>query len=219
VLPAYPVLAVLVALRLGEATEAGVPQERSWRTRAAAALFVVVPIVAFFVVRHEEPGFESATLGLVLLSAVGLWVLASGAEILRTERNAVVALALGMLATYAIVLAWFTPIIGAFTSDRDLVAELRSAALPPDRVVVHKVRPFSFLFYSGWPIVYKVPEDEYRAALLGPGRVYVLTKPSRLETLMKTDPPLELRKIAGNHRRVVFERVDRLQESGDARLP
>jgi hypothetical protein len=49
--------------------------------------------------------------------------------------------------------------------------------------------------------------------------VYVLTKPSRLETLMKTDPPLELRKIAGNHRRVVFERVDRLQESGDARLP
>jgi dolichol-phosphate mannosyltransferase len=223
VLPAYPVLAVLVATWLGELESEGEPRARSWLTRAAAIVYLLLPPAVYFVVRHEEPGFEWAALGLTALPLVGIVALLSGRLIFQTERGAVTVLAAGMIATYAVVLAWFSPAIGQFTSDRDLVAELRRAGPPPDRVVVHKVRPFSFLFYSGWPIVYKVSEDEYRVALTGPGRVYVLTKPSRLPTLVEIDPPLELREIAGNHRRLVLERVDSpvlpRNAGEDSRLP
>jgi 4-amino-4-deoxy-L-arabinose transferase-like glycosyltransferase len=223
VLPAFPALAVLVATWLGELDARGEPRARSWLTGAAALLYLVLPPAVYFVVRHEEPGFEWAAIGLVTLPLVGIAALWSRRPVLRTERGAVAVLAVGMLATYAVVLAWFSPVIGEFTSDRDLVAELRRRGPPPDRVVVHKVRPFSFLFYSGWPIVYKVSEDEYRAALTEPGRVYVLTKPSRRATLLPVDPPLALHEIAGNHRRMVLERVDspssRQGTGGDSRLP
>jgi len=224
VLPAYPALAVLVSTWLGELESEGRPRARSWLTRAAALVYLLLPPAVYFVVRHEEPGFERAALGLATLPLVGIAALSSVRRLVfKTERGAVTVLAAGMVATYAVVIAWFAPVIGEFTSDRDLVAELRRAGPPPDRVVVHKVRPFSFLFYSGWPIVYKVSEDEYRAALTGPGRVYVLTKPSRLGTLVAIDPPLELREIAGNHRRLVLERVDSpvlpRNAGEDSRLP
>jgi 4-amino-4-deoxy-L-arabinose transferase-like glycosyltransferase len=223
VLPAFPALAVLVATWLGELESRGERRARSWLTGAAALLYMLLPPAVYLVVRHEEPGFEWAAVGLATMPLVGIAALWSRQTVFRTERGAVAALAVGMLATYAVVLAWFSPVIGRFTSDRDLVAELRRAGPPPDRVVVHKVRPFSFLFYSGWPIVYKVSDDEYRAALTEPGRVYVLTKPSRLPTLLEVDPPLALKEIAGNHRRMVLERVDSpssSREAGeDSRLP
>ena len=206
VLPAYPVLAVLVAVWLGDETTRARPRRCSWLTRAVALVYLLVPVAVYFVIRHEEPGFESVAGSLVLLPLAGVAVLWPRADALRTEHGATVVLAVAMLATYAVVLTWFSPVVGRFTSDRDLVATLARLGPPPDRVVVHKVRPFSFLFYSGWPIVYKVSDDEYRAALTAPGRVYVLTKPARAATLVATDPPLVLREIAGTHRRVVFER-------------
>ena len=58
-----------------------------------------------------------------------------------------------------------------------------------------------------WPVVYKVTEDEYRAALTRPGRVLVLTKESRLDSLPATQPPVRLREIARNHRHVLYERL------------
>jgi hypothetical protein len=112
-----------------------------------------------------------------------------------------------LIATYAMALLLFAPTVGRLTSDRDLVSAAREAGPAPDTVVVHRVRPFSFLFYSGWPVVYKVTDDEYRAALTAPGRVLVLTKESRRESLPATEPPVELREIARNHRHVLYERL------------
>jgi len=114
-----------------------------------------------------------------------------------------------LVATYVVALVGFAPAVGRLTSDRDLVAAIAGEEPPPDAVVVHRVRPFSFLFYSGWPVVYKVTEAEYRAALTRPGRVLVLTKDSRLDSLPATDPPLQLREIARNHRHVLYERQPR----------
>jgi hypothetical protein len=106
-----------------------------------------------------------------------------------------------------VALIWLAPAVGRLTSDRDLVAAVADRGSPPDAVIAHRVRPFSFLFYSRWPIVYKVSDDEYRAALTRPGRVLVLSKESRVGSLPATDPPLQLREIARNQRHVLYERL------------
>ena len=223
VLPAYPPLAILVATWLGDVTTREPARSATWLTRATAVIYLVVPAVVYFVIRHEEPGFESVAAGLLGLPLAALLVLRPMTPTLSSERGATMALALALLATYAVVLMWLSPVLGRFTSDKDLALSLAATAPPPDRVVVHKVRPFSFLFYSHWPLVYKVSDDEYRAALTGPGRVYVLSKRSRIATLTATDPPIELREIASNHRHVVFERVElptqRNVPREDTRLP
>jgi hypothetical protein len=118
-----------------------------------------------------------------------------------------VAMSCALIGTYALALVWFGPDVGRLTSDRDLAAAAIAAGPRPDAVVVHRVRPFSFLFYSGWPVVYKVTDEEYRAALSRPGRVLVLTKESRLESLSAIDPNVQLREIARNHRHVLYERL------------
>jgi hypothetical protein len=159
------------------------------------------------VLRHEEPGFEHVALALLPTAVAGAWALFSRRGPLATERGAMVVMSCALIGTYATALACFAPEVGRLTSDRDLAAAAIASGPPPDAVVVHRIRPFSFLFYSGWPAVYKVTDDEYRTALMRPGRVLVLTKDSRLDSLPATDPPVPLREIARNHRHVLYERL------------
>ena len=203
VLPAYPALAVLVARCLNECH----PHPRGRSCAAAAAFCVLSAPAAFLVLRLEEPGFEFLAWVLLPTVVAGVCVLVARKGALATQRGAIVALSCALIGVYALALGWLAPVAGRLTSDRDLVAAVADEGPRPDAVVVHRVRPFSFLFYSGWPVVYKVSEEEYRTALAGPGRVLVLTKDSRLDSLPVTDPPTRLREIARNHRHVVFERL------------
>ena len=203
VLPAYPALAVLAARWMNETH----PRARGVLSALAAAIFLVSAPVAYVVLRLEEPGFEHLAWALLPTAAAGAWVLASRRGALATERGAIVAMSCALIVTYAVALVWFAPEVGRLTSDRDLAVTAAAGGPRPDAVVVHRVRPFSFLFYSGWPIVYKVTEAEYRAALTRPGRVLVLTKESRLDSLPATQPPVRLREIARNHRHVLYERL------------
>jgi 4-amino-4-deoxy-L-arabinose transferase-like glycosyltransferase len=205
VLPAYPALAVLAARWLNHEQR----RPRGAMSATAAVIFLLSAPAAYLVLLSEEPGFEHLAWALLPTAAAGAWVLASRRRVLATERGAFVAMSCALVATYAVALVGFAPAVGRLTSDRDLVAAVAGEGPPPDAVVVHRVRPFSFLFYSGWPVVYKVTEDEYRAALTRPGRVLVLTKDSRLDSLPATDPPLQLREIARNHRHVLYERRSR----------
>jgi len=202
VLPAYPALAVLTARWLNETR----PRPRSALSAVAASIYLMTGPVAYFVLRREEPGFEHMALALLPVTVAGAWVLLSRGRTVATERGTMVALSCALVASYAAALVWFSPDVGRLTSDRDLARAVREMP-PPDAVVVHRVRPFSFLFYSGWPLVYKVSDEEYRAALIKPGRVLVLTKLSRLDSLPETDPPVRLREIARNHRHVLYERL------------
>lgn len=206
VLPAYPPLALLVARHLNLAGAAAGARS-GLIARTAGLLYLASPLAAWIVLAREEPGFEHLAAALLPVAAAGAWVLVSRHGRLAEERTAVIALAAATLATYLIALGVFGPSVGRLTSDRDLVAALRAVEAKPDVVLVHKVRPFSFLFYSDWPLLYKVPNDVYRAALTGPGRVWVLTKDSRLATFPSGDPPVALREIARNHRHVVLERL------------
>jgi hypothetical protein len=172
----------------------------------AALIFLLAAPAAYLVLRVEEPGFEHLAWALLPMGVAGAWVLGSRRSMLATERGAIMAMSCALVATYAAALVGFAPAVGRLTSDRDLVVAAAGCGPPPDAVVVHRVRPFSFLFYSGWPVVYKVTEDEYRAALTKPGRVLVLTKDSRLDSLPAIDPALQLREIARNHRHVLYER-------------
>lgn len=203
VLPAYPVLALLAARWLNDEH----PRARGLSSATAALIFLLSAPAAWFVLRMEEPGFEVLACALLPTAAAGAWVAASRQAALATERGAIVAMSCALVATYAVALLLFGPAVGRLTSDRDLVAAAAGKGPPPDAVVVHRVRPFSFLFYSGWPVVYKVADEEYRAALTRPGRVLVLTKDSRLDSLPSTDPPVQLREIARNHRHVLYERM------------
>ncbi len=204
VLPAYPALAVLAARWLNDEHA----RPRGWLSVTAAGIFMLSAPAAYVVLRLEEPGFEGLAWALLPAAAAGAWVLTARRRRPVTERGAIVTLSCALLAVYAVAVVAYGPAVGRLTSDRDLVATITAtSASPPEAVVVHRVRPFSFLFYSGWPVVYKVSDAEYRAALSRPGRVLVLTKESRLDTLPATDPPAELREIARNHRHVVYERL------------
>jgi 4-amino-4-deoxy-L-arabinose transferase-like glycosyltransferase len=202
VLPAYPALAVLAARWLNDThpRPSGVPSSM------AAVIFLLSAPLVHLVLEREEPGFEQAALALLPTTAAGAWALISARRTQATERGMMIALACALISSYAAALLWFAPDVGRLTSDRDLVAAV-SEGPRPDALVVHRVRPFSFLFYSGWPVVYKVSDEEYRAALTKPGRVWVLTKASRLDSLPVTNPPLRLREIARNHRHVLYERL------------
>jgi 4-amino-4-deoxy-L-arabinose transferase-like glycosyltransferase len=202
VLPAYPALAVLAARWLNETH----PRPREAFSAIAAVIFLLTAPVAYLVLCREEPGFEHMALALLPTTAAGAWALFSRRGALVTERGAMVMLSCAMVISYAAAVVWFAADVGRLTSDRDLAQVVR-AGPPPDAVVVHRVRPFSFLFYSGWPVVYKVTDEECRAALIKPGRVLVLTKPSRVDSLPETDPPVRLREIARNHRHVLYERL------------
>jgi 4-amino-4-deoxy-L-arabinose transferase-like glycosyltransferase len=204
VLPAYPALAILVARWLDERPS----RPAGLSCRGVAFAYLASPVVGYIVLRAEEPGFEGLAWTLVPVALVGSAVLVSRRGPLGRARDAIVAMCCATILTFVVALFGYAPLAAVFSSDQDLVAELSGRGPPPDVVVVHKVRPFSFLFYSGWPLVYKVPEDEYRAALTMPGRVWVLTKDSRLPTFPAVVPSLGLREIARNHRHVVLERID-----------
>lgn len=203
VLPAYPAFAVLAARLLNDEHA----RRRGVLSAIAAVIFVLAAPAAYSVLRREEPGFEYLALALVPTAAAGAWALLSRRMALATERGVIAAMSLALVGTYAIALTWFAPEVGRLTSDRDLAVAAMAAGPRPDAVVVHRVRPFSFLFYSGWPVVYKVSDDEYRAALTRPGRVLVLTKEARVESLPTTEPAVQLREIARNHRHVLYERL------------
>lgn len=204
VLPAYPALAVLAARWLTDEQA----RPKGALSAIAAAIFLLSAPAAYVVLRLEEPGFEGLAWALVPAAAAGAWVLLSKRRWPLTERGAIATLSGALVAVYAGAVILYGPTVGRLTSDRDLVAAVAAqSSATPDAVVVHRVRPFSFLFYSGWPVVYKVTEEKYRAALTSPGRVLVLTKESRLNSLPATDPPIEVREIARNHRHVVYERL------------
>lgn len=207
VLPSYPVLALLVACWLDSESDA---EERAARiaVHVTSVVFLMAPFVAYGVLRVEEPGYERLAFALVPPATVAAALLLARARWRGSVAQSVQALAIAMLVAYAVVLAWFAPLAGELSSDRDLAQALEDRRETPDQVVVYRVRPYSFLFYTDWPLVYKVPEEHYRAALISPGRVWVLSKESRMKEFPAGDPPVRLREIARNRRHVVYERLN-----------
>jgi 4-amino-4-deoxy-L-arabinose transferase-like glycosyltransferase len=204
VVPAFPALAVLVAWW----SWAGLSEPGS-RARDAALvgegfLVVLVPVgvVAAYV---AAPELVIVSLCLVPMGLVAAGVLFARARF-QSGTEVAVAACIGCLCSSLLLCAFGGPGAARFTSDRDL-AEQALALGPPDRMVIYRVRPFSFLFYTGWKAAYKVSDEAYKAAITGPGDVLVLTKAKRLEPLGLIVPGVRFVTVARNRRHLLLRPI------------
>ncbi|RMD81951.1 MAG: glycosyltransferase family 39 protein [Candidatus Dadabacteria bacterium] len=201
VLPAFPAFAVLTARWLF----AEAPARRGARfPRAllliAAGLLVLAPLAGGLALAREAAQLARYSLLLLPAAATGAWALSSGRR--WETRRFVTVLSGGLLASLVLLHAAGGGVASYLSSDADLAAVARRIGRP-DRVVAFGVRPYSFLFYTRWPLVYQVGDDEYRRALRAPGRTLVLTKDKRLERLAQIAGPIEFEEIARNHRHLL----------------
>ena len=134
---------------------------------------------------------------------------AAGAYLLLTARGRALptlpAQALLSGATIATFLAFYVFGAGAISgalSDRDLARV--AASIGPDRVVAYRVRPYSFLFYSGLPVFHEEERERYADSLVGAGPVLVLTKDKRLDEFVELTGATGLVEIARNARHVLL---------------
>ena len=201
VLPAFPAMAVLGADWLGS-DEA---ERNVWVPRlllAAAAVFLLLPVAGWAVAHHEAPGLEPYVLLALPAAISGGWLLAWGRSVLIRNRDATVVLCGGMLGTLLAFNAVGGAAVSSLVSDADLAAAARAGG-KPDRVVAYGVRPYSFLFYTRWPIVYQASEDALRDALRTPGKVLLLTKRKRIDALLDIAGPLGFEEVAANARHLL----------------
>jgi len=213
VLPAFPAMAVLGADWLGS-DEA---ERNMWAPRlllAAAVIFLVLPVAGWVAVHREAAGLEPYVLLLLPAALSGGWVLAWGRSVLIRNRDATVVLCAGMLGSLLAFNAVGGPAVSSLMSDADLAAAARAGGRP-DRVVAYGVRPYSFLFYTGWPILYQASTEEIRDALRARGRVLLLTKRKRIDTLLDIAGPLGFEEVAANTRHLLL----RVRPLGDGCLP
>jgi hypothetical protein len=112
-------------------------------------------------------------------------------------------LSVATVATYLAMLVVLGNEVGKFTSDRDLALE---ASKPhyPRTTVVYRVRPFSYLFYLGRPVVYKRPDTEFLSAITDSAGALVLTKERHLDSLRDLVPGLSWVEVARNYRHVLL---------------
>jgi 4-amino-4-deoxy-L-arabinose transferase-like glycosyltransferase len=205
VLPAYPALAVLVAAHLERAAcdpfESATDGRRLLRGVGFLFGFLVpASIVALFL---EAPGFEYTAFILLPISCVGLAIASGHFGGDGTARALATRLSVATVATYLAMLVVLGNEVGKFTSDRDLALE---ASKPhyPRTTVVYRVRPFSYLFYLGRPVVYKRPDTEFLSAITDSAGALVLTKERHLDSLRDLVPGLSWVEVARNYRHVLL---------------
>jgi 4-amino-4-deoxy-L-arabinose transferase-like glycosyltransferase len=205
IVPIVPALAVLTARWLlsngshGSGTDSA-PRELPV---GLAPLALLAPVGALGAA-YEAPTLLPVAAALVPLSVGGiasLYAFRSGAA---TRRVLALACA-GCLATTLLLDLVGGRAAATLTSDRDLAA-FALARGRPERLVVYRVRPFSFLFYTRWHAIYKVSDDDYRTALKSPGSWLLLTKDKRLESLRAVVPGLRYAVAAENSRHLLLER-------------
>jgi 4-amino-4-deoxy-L-arabinose transferase-like glycosyltransferase len=200
VLPAVPALAYLVGAWLDGAA----PGTGRRTAGVCAALAAAVTPVAYLLFHQEARGFEAYAAVFAPASMAGATVVAMGRRRLPSSLRAMTIVCSGVAATLLAFVCWGAGGVSRYTSDRGL-AEAAMAVGKPDRFVAYGVRPYSFIFYTGWRAVYDVDADDYRGALEGQGRTWVLTKEKRLAGLHTIAPLLAYQEVARNRRHVLLE--------------
>jgi 4-amino-4-deoxy-L-arabinose transferase-like glycosyltransferase len=204
ILPAYPALALLVAGFLCRAADDPFSHGQGRRLLRGVGMlyFLAMPASVIALARHA-PGFEYAALVLVPTSLFGAMIGLGRASGDGSAQAVTIRLCLATLGAYMLMLVCLGDDVGRFTSDRDL-ARLALKPGQPETTVVYRVRPFSYLFYLGRPIVYKRPDDVWFEAVTNPDGVLVLTKDRRVEALRALAPELHLTEVGRNYRHVLL---------------
>lgn len=204
VVPAFPALAVLVAWwawdRLGEPAGCG----KNEALVGAGILMSLGPIgiaAAALAARELLPA-AACLLPASVVSAVVLRLRDRFAGAL----DVTIVCCLGCIASSVLLGAFGGAAAARFTSDRDLAAAAVSTGRP-DRMIIYRVRPFSYLFYTGWDAIYKVSDTEYLRAITAPGRTLILTKEKRLEPLSEIAPGVRFETVARNSRHLLLRPV------------
>jgi hypothetical protein len=153
---------------------------------------------------HEEPGLRAACLWLLPASAAGAAVLVLRRSWLRETFPSIVVLSCGSLAFLFACNVFVAPQVSEVMGDHDLaVAALREGK--PKEMVAYGVRPYSFLFYTGWPLTYRVEANDLAEALSHDGVVMVLTKQRRLPEVARLLSGTHWWKCAANNRHMLLK--------------
>jgi len=198
ILPAVPSLALLTARSLiaGRAE----PHTRRGAIVFTGCVCAVLCPAAYLYLRFEAPALVYCAAALLPISVTGIGVaLRRGVPAL----HAAVALSIAMTASVVAFNVFASAPLSPWTSDADLAAKAREYGRP-QRVIAYRVRPFSFLFYTGWPMQYHVPLDEVRAALYEPGIALLLTEDQWMFHLEEAAPGVQFTEIARNPRHVLY---------------
>ena len=199
VLPAVPSLALLTAQWLiAERDDA-----RAGRigTALSAGVCALLCPAVYLYLRYESPalvGYAAVFLP-VSLAGVAIVMMRGRASSLYAAAALSAALAVSVLAFNVFAAAAVSP----WVSDADLAAKAREYGRPR-RVIAYRVRPFSFLFYTGWPMQYRVPLDAVREALYEPGGALLLTEDQWMFHLAEAAPGVEFKELARNPRHVLY---------------
>ncbi len=203
VLPAFPVLAVLVARWLREASARSAEASRYRLLVSIEALLLALLLPAFMIyAAYRAPTLMSSALAFVPLALASAAVLVLPSLRCATTMLRQMVLVGAMIAVSLGINIWVAPAVSAIASDKQL-AEVALALEPPDEVVGFHVLPHSFQFYTAWPITYHVSEERYRAALSRKGRVIVVTKEKWLDELRELVPHRPFKELARTPRHVV----------------
>ena len=204
ILPAYPALSLVVAGFLSRAAHDPFSHDQGRRLlRGVGVLYFLAMPASVIALARDAPGFEYAALVLVPTSVFGLMIGLGRGSGDGSARDVTVRLCLATVGAYMLMLVCLGDDVGRFTSDRDL-ARLALKPGQPETTVVYRVRPFSYLFYLGRPIVYKRPDDAWFEAVTNPDGVLVLTKDRRVEALKALAPELHLTEVGRNYRHVLL---------------
>jgi len=204
VVPAFPALAVLVAWwALARLSEPGSRGERA--ALVGAALLGSLGPIALAAAALVAVDLLPAAACLLPVSVLGLLIVINR-DRFSSGIDIAIACCSGCLLTSVLLSAFGGAAAARVTSDQDLAAVAQSLG-KPDRMVIYRVRPFSYLFYTGWDGVYKVSDEEYRAAITGPGRTLILTKEKRLEPLAELVPGVRFETVGRNARHLLLRPI------------
>lgn len=207
VLTMFPALALLVAASFAEIRRSW-PRLRGWLVVPAAILALLatlVPAAGFYLVRFRperisrrlaelEP-LGPGVLPLLLLFGIGLSVAALAALLgaLRgSTRRVTGALAAGMGAFAVAVTVLLLPRFDAVKSARPLAEHLVEIAAPDEPYAVWPRLDPTFVFYAHRFAVELRGEEDLRAFVAGPGRVWLLAE---RDDWARLAPPLPLVEI------------------------
>ncbi len=206
VLPAFPVLALLVARWAASAgadgPTMGMTRMLRLMVRAGAWLTLPLPIGAWIALNLKAPGDEWVACVFVPAALAGIVLL-----VFRVDRRAPLTalrlLCAGMTASIVFFNLTAGAALGRFASDRDL-AHLARATYPDRPVVAVGVKPYSFLFYSTKPVVYGADDSAWVRVLASGAPVLVLTKEQRVDRIAQALPLLRAREIGRNPRHILL---------------
>lgn len=199
VLPAIPAFAVVVARWLCREHREPAPAVLHRATDVAAVLMAVLPFGAGIAAANDFPmsAWHGASFAPAGVAAAYCVATAGGRARALLDRQMV--LCAGMAASLVAFSLWTAPAVSRALSDADLAKVARSLGTP-QTAAAFGVRPHSFQFYSGWPLLHKATPDEYRRALEGDGLVVFLTRDRWDHHTAAMSEGLDLIEVARNHR-------------------